>query len=108
VVNKMANPSLPYPTTGLLALVDNFDAVKCRQTVRSITAGLKFSVTGQTMLVTAASELARNTLIHGGGGRFSWEVDRPWREKGRAIEFRGRRPWYTQYSASHDEWLDLG
>ena len=26
------------------------------------------------MLVTAASELARNTLIHGGGGKFSWEV----------------------------------
>ena len=37
-------------------------------------AGLSLSVTGQTMLVTAASELARNTLIHGGGGKFSWEV----------------------------------
>jgi hypothetical protein len=24
--------------------------------------------------VTATSELARNTLIHGGGGKFSWEV----------------------------------
>jgi serine/threonine-protein kinase RsbT len=31
-------------------------------------------MTGQTMFVTAASELARNTLIHGGGGKFSWEV----------------------------------
>jgi serine/threonine-protein kinase RsbT len=46
--------------------------VTCRQAVRQIAAGLKFSITGQTMLVTAASELARNTLIHGGSGRFSW------------------------------------
>jgi serine/threonine-protein kinase RsbT len=29
------------------------------------------------MLVTAASELTRNTLIHGGGGKFSWK----WSEK---------------------------
>jgi serine/threonine-protein kinase RsbT len=39
--------------------------------VGQIAAGLKYSIIGQTMLVTAASELARNTLIHGGGGRFS-------------------------------------
>ena len=26
------------------------------------------------MLVTAASELARNTLIHGGGGQVEWEI----------------------------------
>jgi serine/threonine-protein kinase RsbT len=40
--------------------------------VRQIAAGLDFSITDQTMLATAASELARNTLIHGGGGRFTW------------------------------------
>jgi serine/threonine-protein kinase RsbT len=62
------------PTAGTLPISDNLDIVTCRQTVRQLTAGLKFSTTGQTMLVTAASELARNTLIHGGGGRFSWEV----------------------------------
>jgi serine/threonine-protein kinase RsbT len=50
------------------------DVVTCRQTVRQIALELTFSVIGHTMLVTAASELARNTLIHGGGGRFSWEV----------------------------------
>jgi hypothetical protein len=49
------------------------DVVICRQPVRQIAAGLQFSVTGQTMLVTAASELARNTLIHGGGGRFLYD-----------------------------------
>jgi serine/threonine-protein kinase RsbT len=63
-----------YPMTGSLPVQDNLDVVRCRQTVRQIAAGLKFSITAQTMLVTAASELARNTLIHGGGGQFSWEV----------------------------------
>jgi serine/threonine-protein kinase RsbT len=53
---------------------DNFDVVTCRKIVREIAVGLKFSSTVETMLVTAASELARNALVHGGGGRFSWEV----------------------------------
>ena len=57
-------------TKGSLPLGENLDVVTCRQTVRKIAAGLRFSITGQTMLVTAASELARNTLIHGGGGKF--------------------------------------
>jgi serine/threonine-protein kinase RsbT len=71
----MLNSIEPICTTkGSLPLGDNFDIVMCRQIVGRIAAGLKFSVTGQTMLVTAASELARNTLIHGGGGRVSWEV----------------------------------
>jgi serine/threonine-protein kinase RsbT len=71
----MSNSIEPtHPITGSLPIRDNLDVVTCRQTVRQIAAGLKFSITGQTMLVTAASELARNTLIHGGGGKFSWEV----------------------------------
>lgn len=60
--------------TGSLPLGDNLDVVVCRQTVKCLAVGLDFSITSQTMLVTAASELARNTLIHGGGGKFSWEV----------------------------------
>jgi serine/threonine-protein kinase RsbT len=63
-----------YPAQGSLPLGDDLDVVACRQMVRKITAGLKFSITGQTMLVTAASELGRNTVVHGGGGKMSWEV----------------------------------
>jgi serine/threonine-protein kinase RsbT len=63
-----------HPTTGSLPISGNLDVVTCRRTVRQIAQELDFSVIGQTMLVTAASELARNALIHGGGGRFSWEV----------------------------------
>jgi serine/threonine-protein kinase RsbT len=44
------------------------DVVKVRQAVRSVAMDLGFSLVDQTKVITAASELARNTLIHGGGG----------------------------------------
>ena len=44
------------------------DLVLVRQRVKARAVELGFNVFGQTKLVTAASELARNTLIHGGGG----------------------------------------
>jgi serine/threonine-protein kinase RsbT len=44
------------------------DLVIVRQLVRQRAASLGFSLVEQTKIVTAASELARNTLIHGGGG----------------------------------------
>ncbi|HVO62880.1 MAG TPA: anti-sigma regulatory factor [Terriglobales bacterium] len=45
------------------------DVVAVRRRVREVAAKLGFSLVDQTKVVTAASELARNTLIHGGGGR---------------------------------------
>jgi serine/threonine-protein kinase RsbT len=44
------------------------DVVRVRQVVRQWAVELKFSLVDQTKIVTAASELARNTLDHGGGG----------------------------------------
>lgn len=44
------------------------DIVKVRQVVRTWTVELKFSLVDQTKFVTAASELARNTVDHGKGG----------------------------------------
>jgi serine/threonine-protein kinase RsbT len=45
------------------------DVVRVRQLVRSVAVTAKLSLVDQTKLVTAASELARNTLVYGGGGR---------------------------------------
>lgn len=50
------------------------DIVLARQLVRRLTQELKFSLVDQTKFVTAASELARNTLIYGGGGEMTCEV----------------------------------
>ncbi len=44
------------------------DVVLVRQRVRAWTTEMKFSLVEQTKIITAASELARNTLEHGGGG----------------------------------------
>lgn len=45
------------------------DIVTVRRRVRESAAKLGFSLVDQTKVVTAASELARNTLIHGRGGQ---------------------------------------
>jgi serine/threonine-protein kinase RsbT len=50
------------------------DVVRVRQLVRVIAAENGLSLVEQTKLVTAASELARNTLVHGGGGTARVEV----------------------------------
>ncbi|WP_018655587.1 anti-sigma regulatory factor [Actinomadura flavalba] len=44
------------------------DVVRVRQAVREAAGAAKLSLVDQTKIVTAASELARNTLIYGGGG----------------------------------------
>lgn len=44
------------------------DVVRARQFVRGRAQEAGFSLIDQTKLVTAASELARNALVHGGGG----------------------------------------
>jgi len=50
------------------------DVVAVRRRVREISAQLGFSLVDQTKVVTAASELARNTIIHGGGGKLQLEA----------------------------------
>lgn len=48
---------------------DQSDVVRIRHVVRQLAIELRFSVVDQTKIVTAASELGRNTLVHGRGGR---------------------------------------
>jgi serine/threonine-protein kinase RsbT len=50
------------------------DIVASRQKVRLLTQQLKFSLVDQTKMITAASELSRNTVVHGGGGHMRWEI----------------------------------
>jgi serine/threonine-protein kinase RsbT len=50
------------------------DVVRVRQQVRVVAAKSGLSLVDQTKVVTAASELARNALVHGGGGLARVEV----------------------------------
>jgi len=51
-----------------IAIAGDDDVVRTRQLVRSFAQRAKLSLVDQTKLVTATSELARNTLNYGGGG----------------------------------------
>lgn len=51
-----------------LAVAVGDDVVRVRQQVRAAAAAAGMSLVDQTKVITAASELARNTLVHGGGG----------------------------------------
>ncbi len=50
------------------------DIVRARQLVRKLAQDTRFSLVDQTKLVTAASELARNTVKHGGGGYMDMQL----------------------------------
>jgi serine/threonine-protein kinase RsbT len=51
-----------------LPVTSDQDVVRVRQLVRTVAVAVKLSLVDQTKIVTAASELARNTLVYGGGG----------------------------------------
>ena len=50
------------------------DVVLMRQTVKAWASELRFSLVDLTKIVTAASELGRNTFIYGGGGSAKLEI----------------------------------
>jgi serine/threonine-protein kinase RsbT len=54
--------------TERIEVTSDQDVVRVRQLVRTVAVGAKLSLVDQTKVVTAASELARNTLVYGGGG----------------------------------------
>ena len=54
--------------TEIVPIANSSDVVLVRQRVRAWALELKFSLVDQTKIVTAASELGRNTLEYGGGG----------------------------------------
>ena len=65
--------------TETVPIKSSSDVVMVRQRVRAWTTEMKFSLVEQTKIVTAASELGRNTLEHGGGGIARAGARRQWR-----------------------------
>jgi serine/threonine-protein kinase RsbT len=68
------------------------DIVASRQTVRKLAQELGFSLVDQTKIVTAASELSRNTVIYGGGGEMRWEVITAGTRQGLRLHFEDQGP----------------
>jgi len=57
-----------------LPLISEQDIVAARQAIRRAAQQIGLSIVDQTKIVTAASELARNALVYGGGGILTWEI----------------------------------
>jgi serine/threonine-protein kinase RsbT len=66
--------------------------VVVRQAVRQRAVELGFSLVDQTKIVTAASELARNTIQHGGGGRATIETVVEGARRGVRLTFEDEGP----------------
>ena len=73
-------------------IVTDDDVVRVRQLVRAAAVATKLTLVDQTKLVTAASELARNTLVHGGGGRAEVEPVSNGSRRGIRIRFVDEGP----------------
>ncbi|HEX4049350.1 MAG TPA: anti-sigma regulatory factor [Steroidobacteraceae bacterium] len=83
---------MPLPTSGELPLADDHDIVLCRQHVRRLAQEINFSLVDQTKFVTAASELARNAVIYGGGGRVQWQTVESGSRRGVRLSFVDQGP----------------
>jgi len=77
---------------GSLPVRTEEDIVASRQKVRALTQQLKFSLVDQTKMITAASELSRNTVVHGGGGQMRWEILEQGLKRGLRLHFEDTGP----------------
>jgi serine/threonine-protein kinase RsbT len=75
-----------------LPLVNSEHIVTVRQAVRQRAIELGFSLVDQTKIVTAASELARNTIQHGGGGCATIEILNDGARRGLRLAFSDTGP----------------
>jgi serine/threonine-protein kinase RsbT len=75
-----------------LSVTSDQDVVRVRQLVRTVAVAVRLSLVDQTKLVTAASELARNTLVYGGGGTVEIGTVENGRRAGIRIVFADQGP----------------
>ena len=79
-------------TNDVLAIRTSNDVVRVRQEVRTRAVAAGFGLVDQTKIVTAASELARNTLDYGGGGTCTIELLQIGKRRGVRLTFEDQGP----------------
>lgn len=68
------------------------DVVLARQTARKLAQECGMRLIDLTKMVTAVSELARNTMVYGGGGDMDWQILEDGLRTGLRITFRDEGP----------------
>lgn len=79
-------------TSDRVAIRTSEDVVRVRQQTRLLAVAAGLSLVDQTKIITAASELARNTLDYGGGGEVSIELQQDGGRSGVKLVFEDRGP----------------
>ncbi len=78
--------------TETLPIRSGDDIVRVRQRVRALAVEIGLGLVDQTKIITAASELARNTLDYGGGGDVRMEIVQAGMRKGLRLTFEDHGP----------------
>jgi serine/threonine-protein kinase RsbT len=92
----------------VLPIAGGQDVVRVRQAVRSAAVEARLSLVDQTKVITAASELARNTLTHGGGGHAELQTVTNGRRAGVRIEFVDHGPGIADVQAALTDGFTTG
>ena len=79
-------------TAETMPLRTSDDVVRLRQAVRARAVAAGFGLVDQTKIVTAASEIGRNTIVYGGGGTLRIEVVRNGQRQGVRLTFEDQGP----------------
>lgn len=91
---------MPLGRSDKLPVASDGDVVTVRQRVRALAVEHGFSLVDQTKIVTAASELARNTVVHGGGGIVEIDVLVEGPRRGIRLTFRDHGPGIPDLAAA--------
>jgi serine/threonine-protein kinase RsbT len=78
---------MPVVNPETISVGDSGDIVAVRQAVRRQALSINLSLVDQTKIVTAASELARNMLLYGGGGQVTLELLEEGVRRGLRVQF---------------------
>ena len=91
-----------------MAVRTSDDVVRVRQAVRARAIEAGFGIVDQTKLVTAASEIARNTVDYGGGGTLRVEIVREGARRGVQLTFSDNGPGIADIKAAMTDGYTTG
>ncbi|HEY1795274.1 MAG TPA: anti-sigma regulatory factor [Stellaceae bacterium] len=83
---------MPVESSEVITVATSDDVVRVRQAVRTKAVATRFSLVDQTKIITAASEIARNTVDYGGGGTLLIETLREGTRNGLRLTFADQGP----------------